>query len=136
MIVVDTCVLVHLFVKSGRTEIVRKLREADPAWRLPTAWRWEFANVLWKKWREDGMTGDQATALLRSTLERMRRFEQEVPVGKAFEAAMAHKITVYDAAFLALALRIQVPLITEDSELLKKSPQVSLTPEKFLGLAA
>ena len=85
-----------------------------------TLWPIEVANVLLVYERRGQMT----------TAERMNAigFFGGLPIetddqtatrawGKAFDLALAHKLTVYDAGYLELALRAGLPLATLDGAL-------------------
>jgi predicted nucleic acid-binding protein len=48
--------------------------------------------------------------------------EIEPSAETVFEIVREHKITAYDARYVALAMEMKVPLVTEDKELLKKFP--------------
>ena len=46
MIVVDTNILVYLYLPTKYTPHAEKLLENDPVWIAPYLWRSEFRNVL------------------------------------------------------------------------------------------
>jgi predicted nucleic acid-binding protein len=92
---------------------------AEGAW-VPALWRWEVANVLQtnvRRGRHGGDFRDEGLAALtlfpiEIDLEAERQAWAEPVV-----LAERHGLTVYDAAYLELALRRGLPLATLDREL-------------------
>jgi len=79
----------------------------------------EFCNALWKSvnMRKHVSLDDVAKILnlFQSYVEKNMLIEPEVKyLGKAFEIALDHNITVYDALYVAQALQHGKPLLTLD----------------------
>ncbi|MEM1914660.1 MAG: type II toxin-antitoxin system VapC family toxin [Candidatus Nezhaarchaeales archaeon] len=79
----------------------------------------EFYNALWKSvnMRKHVSLDDVAKILdlFQSYVEKNMLIEPEVKyLGKAFEIALDHNITVYDALYVAQALQHGKPLLTLD----------------------
>lgn len=89
---------------------------ADTA-RVPDLWRYEVRNVLLTAERR----GRISTAETDRFLEQIARLSIEVDTTRddsyVLQLARDHRLTVYDAAYLALALRERIPLATLDKAL-------------------
>jgi|Deesub1362A_J573_1020465.scaffolds.fasta_scaffold17086_3 predicted nucleic acid-binding protein len=73
----------------------------------------EVANALWKAVRIGRIDFRDAREALRR-IEELRIPPQNVPATEILELAHKHGRTAYDAAYLALACRERVPLVTAD----------------------
>jgi predicted nucleic acid-binding protein len=122
MIVLDSsATLAHVFVDE-RTKTILELFDAiasDGAW-VPELWRIEVANSLsvavrrgriTKKGRDEALV--DLSALPISIDDNIRKHTW----GKTLELADKHRLTLYDATYLELALRLAMPLATLDDDL-------------------
>ena len=119
-IVIDASVAIDWFVTapSEDAEIALDAVAADGA-VVPALWRWEVQDVLRRL--------DLAGRLAKS-IDFIRAELRELPISVdgeltglfGAEAALAsrYSLTVYDAAYLELALRLDIPLATTDKGLL------------------
>jgi len=87
---------------------------------VPALWPLEVANAILSAERKKRLTVAQGTAFLR----RVSGFPislDTMPVGHAFNQILSvgrqHELTAYDAAYLELALRQNLPLATLDEAL-------------------
>lgn len=78
MIVVDTSVLVPLFIPQVGSEASERLLRADEQWVAPMLWRSEFANVLWKYVNHRDMSTATALAALEQARDLLRDNEYEI----------------------------------------------------------
>lgn len=85
---------------------------------VPALWRQEFANVLVKMRRNQRITAAQMQAIV------TRQLQLDVVVNEAavtlqtlLDLALQHQLSSYDASYLELALRLQLPLATKDDAL-------------------
>jgi len=95
-------------------------RMADEGALATALWPIEVANVLLIYERRGQLTAaDRASAIAfyNSAPVALDDQTQARAWGKAFDLALAHKLTVYDAGYLELALRAGLPLATLDSAL-------------------
>jgi predicted nucleic acid-binding protein len=132
LIVVDTNVLVHVLVQSSRTDAARALRTKEPAWRIPGLWRWEFSNVIWLKVRTGGMGRAEAGEILTAARKSYEPLEREVSMEETLGAALEFSVSAYDAAFLALARKLGVRLVTEDQKLRRASGAWGCAIEEYV----
>jgi len=88
---------------------------------VPDLFYVECANILWKHVRRFGYPEASARqhliALLALPLESIPTSEL---VSEAFELAVAHQLSAYDACYVALSRREGIPLVTADEALVRK----------------
>jgi predicted nucleic acid-binding protein len=95
----------------------------DPPVRIhvPDLFFAECANILWKYVCRGAHTTEDALANLRV----LRRFQlHTTPTATVIEAALPlavrYDLSAYDACYVALAERLQLPLVTADEALIRK----------------
>lgn len=133
MIVVDTNVIAYFFIDGEKTEQARNVRRRDPHWCAPALWRHEYLNVLATYVREGGAALDDARALWRQSLDLLASAEQDVDMEAALTLTTQHRISAYDAQYVALARQLQIVCVTEDRRLLSTFPTNTQTMLGFLG---
>lgn len=87
---------------------------------VPALFRWEVQNVLWHahtSGRIDAETLEDAITSLRALPIDVEDSGARLMFGSELGLARAHDLTVYDAAYLALALDRRIPLATADHAL-------------------
>ncbi|UWZ82652.1 type II toxin-antitoxin system VapC family toxin [Occallatibacter riparius] len=92
---------------------------AEGAW-VPALWRLEVANVLEMGVRRARIDADFREAALRDLALLPIRIDSETNThawSETLRIAEKHRLTLYDAAYLELAIRRALPLATLDSEL-------------------
>ena len=124
--VVDASVGIKLFLEEEGADIVDQVFSGlgeDPPVRLyvPDLFYIECANILWKYVRrfaypvEDARDDLQALRLLQ-----LETITTERLLAGAFDLAVTHEMTVYDACYVALAAMLELPLLTADERLFNK----------------
>jgi predicted nucleic acid-binding protein len=131
VIVVDTNVLVCLYLPTEHTQYSEALLKRDPDWAAPILWRSEFRNVLAGYLRRKALTFDQARSLQTEAEELMAGCEHEVESRSVLELVRDSDCSAYDCEFMALAMQLGVKLFTTDARLLRAFPghAVSLAAE-------
>lgn len=132
MIVADTCLVVHLFNETELTKIAQKILEKDPYWVLPKIWQEEYANVLSKLARKEKRPIDEVINHFNYTVNEFKNHAFTVDNRKSLRASIEYKISVYDAHFVVLATDFNTVLITEDKEIIKNCPHISMNMKEFL----
>ncbi|MBD2505706.1 type II toxin-antitoxin system VapC family toxin [Nostoc muscorum FACHB-395] len=87
---------------------------------VPGIWSLEIANTLVVAERRNRMTkkqSEQAIALLQSLLIQVDLFTDAKALDATLNLARQEGLAAYDAAYLELALRLQLPLATLDTRL-------------------
>lgn len=121
--VLDASVVVKMFVGECESQAVRETmlqRDADPESLslVPDLVFVECANILWKKVRREGYPEDTARANLADLkLLALGSTPTRELIERALEIACAHRISAYDACYVALAEVAGAPLLTADARL-------------------
>jgi predicted nucleic acid-binding protein len=87
---------------------------------VPGIWSLEIANTVVVAERRNRMTkkqSEQAIALLQSLLIQVDLFTDAKALDATLKLARQEGLAAYDAAYLELALRLQLPLATLDTRL-------------------
>ena len=119
MIVVDTNVLAYFYLPTEFTTRAQALMRRDPDWNAPVLWRSEFRNVLAGMIRRKTLTFDEALTLQAEAEGLLSGGEYEVDSRSVMELVRDSDCSAYDCEFMALARRLNVPLVTMDAKLFK-----------------
>lgn len=123
--VLDASVAIKFFLEeefSNEVDAIfaRAFLSASPeiAFHVPDLFFAECANILWKAVRRGEHDARQARADV-DDLQRMAIASTSMTllIGKAIEIACVYGTTAYDACYVALAERLNVPLLTADVKL-------------------
>ena len=90
---------------------------------MPSLWKEEYANVIAKLARKVDRPLKEVMEHYEFVCEELHSYERVVDPSHALQIALNDKINIYDAHYVLLALQLNVKLITEDIELLKKCPR-------------
>lgn len=89
---------------------------------VPALWPYEVANILALKSRRGTISAESLKLALRSIRDFLLTIENFKPDSETFTEAIAlaqtHRLSVYDAAYVEVALRRRLPLATLDARLL------------------
>lgn len=131
--VVDTNVIAYFLLgtKGFRDECERFWREVE-APVAPASWEAELTNVLWMATRKHIV--DLPEALHRLELAK-RLGIRSVAVSTLWSGALARAyasgIAAYDALFVELADREEVPLATFDEPVMRAFPRLAMRPRRM-----
>lgn len=121
-LVVDGSIVLSWFFSDERNEeaveVAKQHRSLD--YLVPKLWRWEVANSLVMGERRKRCTKADVTAWLEYLLGMPFQFDEfcfDMAWADTIDLAREYRLTVYDAAYLELALRESIPLATLDVEL-------------------
>ena len=97
---------------------------------VPPLWPYEVANALLILWRRKKLDRDDYSEA-RMLLDRLRvSVDNDGPrlaATRIGDLAMEHELTVYDAAYLELAVRKQIPLASCDQSLNRAAQRLGVT---------
>jgi predicted nucleic acid-binding protein len=94
----------------------RRLRQTEAQMLAPAHFRPEVANALWTKGRKGLLSRDEARRMLALDLP-VEEVSTLPLLPAAFDIAARFERTVYDALYVALALREHCQLVTADKKL-------------------
>jgi predicted nucleic acid-binding protein len=97
-------------------ELAENRLAADPA-IVPRIWWYEVRNILVVNERRGRITADESAAFLRILSTYPIRIEPDGEEADIFRIARRCRLSFYDAAYLALAVRERLPLATLDKNL-------------------
>jgi len=100
-------------------------REVDLA--APSLWEYEIANALRVSVARRRLTQQEASRALRWLLDLGISLREFAPIAdRTWDLALEHQLTVYDAAYLALAEEHGCPLYTGDKRLAEAARRVGI----------
>ncbi len=120
MIVADSSVFASVIVKDEFYDVCKRVVTSKKA-TVDLAYA-ETANVLWKHVKMGRIPPeevDRRVELLRKLIGTSRVFRVEELMTDAVGLAVDSNITVYDALFVALAVKLNTKLITTDRKLVE-----------------
>jgi len=132
MIVVDTNLLLYLFVPSGLTAQAEAVFEEDSQWIAPLLWCSEFRSALVGLIRQGNLTVDIARDIAHRAESWMSGREYPVSTNHVLRLAAASACSSYDCEFVAVAKDLAVPLVTADRQILRAFPKIAISLDGFL----
>ena len=113
-----------MFFKEGLSDEVEKIVEEYSEYYTVDISYSEVANAVWRKVRiygEDEELSKRALDVAVDFIEKVCRVEDSrALLNQAFELAVKHNLTVYDALFIVLAMKLNEKLLTTDRKLYSK----------------
>lgn len=125
MIVIDTNILVPLFINGPRTSDTAKLLKLDREWCTEPYALVELVNVFTTYMRAKLLAVEAAYRHLDEAETLLTPHLHRVPRKTALDFAMRYKISAYDAHFLGVADARGMRLITEDAKLRAAAPRLT-----------
>lgn len=133
MIVSDTNLIAYLWLPNDKTQIAEKIFKKDPTWNAPLLWKSEFRNVACKYIHHKVSTISDALLSMEYAEEHLTGNEFEVESKIVIDLSLNSNCTPYDCEFVALAMDLEIPLITFDKKILAEFPDVAMHPTQFLS---
>jgi predicted nucleic acid-binding protein len=127
-VVVDTNVLIELFLPTQNEEAVQRLWAFDRDWRLPPLWVCEFRHIHLKYIRAGRLDPPVALQNLADAEEMFLPLTVPIASAEALQLAYSHGCSSYDAEFVVLAQQLACPLLSFDRKLLQLFPDVTVKP--------
>lgn len=127
MIVVDSNVLLYLYLPVELTARAEKLLTTDPEWVAPRLWRSEVRNVLSLYIRKKIITFEQAYRIQTSAETLLADREFDLPSHEVLQLASRSSCSAYDCEFVALAKLLHTKLVTADQQILAQFPETAVS---------
>jgi predicted nucleic acid-binding protein len=134
MIVVDTNILAYFYLPSEHTADVVALLHRDPQWLAPLLWRSEFRNILSTYLRRQLIDMNTALMIQAQAERQLDGNEYSVNSTSVLTLATQSGCSAHDCEFVSMALALNVPLVTQDRQLLQAFPQVAVTAREFMSV--
>ncbi|MCK5522014.1 MAG: type II toxin-antitoxin system VapC family toxin [Thiomargarita sp.] len=134
MIVVDTNVIVYLYLSNERSEQAERLLEKDSEWVAPLLWRSELRNVLALYIRKEILSVKEAQQVMEEAIILMDGKEYEVVSFQVLELVSKSTCSAYDCEFVALAQDLGVRLVTVDKKILREFPNIAVSLNEYVSL--
>ncbi len=132
MIVVDTNLLVYLYVPSARTAKAEAVFEQDPLWVSAYLWRSEFRNTLVGLVRQGNLSLETVQHMAQRAESFMAGREYTVVTDQVLRLAGESRCSAYDCEFVTVAQDLGVPLVTADRQLLRAFPATAVNLDEFV----
>ncbi len=132
--VIDTSALIRLFIPDGPIpegfeEFLSGVERGNNTAIAPELLLVESANVLNRKRKMNEITETESIQLLSDVLSMPIRYFSHGPlISVAFDLAIEHGVTLYDAAYLSLASEQGARLFSADAEMNKIAHEIHLQP--------
>jgi predicted nucleic acid-binding protein len=133
LIVVDTNVLVGVYLPGQHAEAIEASMARDGHWVAPYLWRSEFRNVLSLYLKKELIAFEDALRVACLAESRMRNREYWSMADRVLELAQSSGCTAYDCEFVSLANDLKVQLVTIDKQVLRQFPSIAVSPEAFVS---
>jgi len=133
MIVVDSNVLAARMLSCESTNLALSVEAADSIWLVPRLWRYEFLNILATQIKAGRIKQSAAHAMWQRLASLLEENESDPAAEQVLELVAKHRITAYDAHFVALARVNACLLVTEDVELQRKFPDLAVSMKSFVS---
>ncbi len=131
MIVADTNLLIYLYVQGQRTEESEAVLQLDALWAMPLLWRSEFRNSLLGLLSAHALHLEDALTMIDEAERWLTGREYNVLSRQVLTLASRSGCSAYDCEFVALAQDLEVPLVTNDRQILKAFPTIAVSPSAF-----
>lgn len=132
MIFSDANLLIYLFVEGEFTEAAEDVLRKDGDWIVPDLWKHEFRNVLATMINNDQIEKKDAISIFDEAEAQLENQVFPVSSRQIIELSEKSGLSSYDCEFVALALVMDVPLITSDQRIVSVYPEIARSPQQFL----
>lgn len=133
MIVVDTNVIASLWVPNEMDEVAYNILEKDADWIAPILWRSEFRNVLALYLRNEILDFSIVLQAIEEAEQLMAAREFEVNSTQVLSLVSDSSCSSYDCEFIALAVDLDLNLVTFDKKILNNFPEIGVYPIDFIA---
>ena len=119
-IVMDSCVIAAIFLPEAITDKAIEAAVDHECTTVDLAYT-EVANAAWKRAVHTGQDMQTVKTALDDAMAFIKETCDVIPadelINPAWDLACRHRITIYDALFVAASIRCDAPLVTADKRL-------------------
>lgn len=109
-------------------QLLTRISEGESAW-VPALWHWEVSNILLVAQRKKRITRSQAVGFI-EMLKVLPIYIENKAMQQAlettFELAHENQLSSYDAAYLEIALRKQLPIASLDKQVIRTAKELGI----------
>lgn len=130
--VADASVTAAWFIESRASAYTDRLQDrlADEQVYVPGIWPAEFTNIFLVLERRRKIKHEQAQTILQLASRYPIIVDTEtIPLARLHRLSRQHGLSAYDAMYLELALRLELPLCARDGALVRAVPRAGLSLE-------
>jgi predicted nucleic acid-binding protein len=131
VIVVDTNIIVHYWLKSELNSNAERLLVGDPKWIAPFLWRSEFRNVLSFYIKRKLLDNETAYRIIELAEKQFTGNEYLVDSKGVVKLSNDSGCSAYDCEFIFLAKEFSVKLCTTDKQIIKSFPDLTIHLSEF-----
>jgi predicted nucleic acid-binding protein len=133
MIVADANLIAYLILPGERTEQAEAVLLEDPVWVVPVLWVSDLRSVVSHYVGRGDLTLTQGAAAMERASALVGGREAPVDSRQVLELAQRSGCSSYDCEYVALAMSLDVRLVTSDKAVLRAFARVAIAPEDFLA---
>jgi len=133
MIVVDANVVVAFLLDTPLALDAREIQSRDAEWMTLPLCQIEVWNALLQETKAKKLTLQNATAAAETAMRLLAYRTDGCDPSTVLATACSTGLTAYDATYAVLARSLDVPLITEDKQILRACPDVARSMRQFLA---
>ena len=130
VLVADADLVAYFWIEQTRSAAARRVRRRDAAWVVPPLWREAFWSILREHLRTGLMTQEEALRFAEQAEADLRPgAEHDVETAAVLRLIDETECSARDAAYVALAQALGVPLVTGDRALTRQFPETAVVME-------
>ena len=134
MIVADTNLIAYFLIEGEFTTKAEAVYQQDTDWIAPYLWRSEFCNILALYLRQNLISLEEAVEIMDRSQLLLINKEWEVDLDLVLKLTSVSNLTAYDCEYVALANKLNIPLVTSDLQIIKAFPKVAISLTDFSKL--
>jgi len=132
LIVADANLVAYFLLDGEFTNQAEAVYQKDADWFIPYLWRSEFRSILALYLRKKLIALGEAKEIMNQAelllLEKKREVESDI----VFDLVSTSGLSAYDCEYIALAIELNIPLVTSNLKIIKAFEKIALSPSDFL----
>ncbi len=132
MIVVDTNIIAYLCIGGNQAPLAEDVLMSDSEWHAPLLWRSEFRNVVAGFLRRGTLDSEMALRIIGEAEVLLSDREHLVDFREVLRLVAGSPCSAYDCEYVTLAEQLEVPLVTNDRQVLHSFSETAQSMQRFL----